>query len=227
MDDEKRLTDKQLAFVNEYVKDFCAAAAARRAGYSEATARQQGHRMLTNVYIAAEIATRVEAAMPPQEILQRLGQQAANIQMQFLEFNRRGKISINLKKMSEAGYGHLIKGFTYDGDGGIKKVEFYDAQKALELLGRNAGLFGEDKIAKSVDLSKLNNEQLERLAAGENILAVLATPNVNRDGENCDDEADDVEADDVEADAEAESKSGNNGDGVDESDSSNDSAPAS
>jgi phage terminase small subunit len=49
------LTDKQRRFVEEYCKDSNATQAAVRAGYSVASARQQGHRMLTNVDILAGV----------------------------------------------------------------------------------------------------------------------------------------------------------------------------
>lgn len=49
------LTDKQAAFAQEYAIDKNATQAAIRAGYSAATAKQQGARLLTNVDIRAEI----------------------------------------------------------------------------------------------------------------------------------------------------------------------------
>jgi phage terminase small subunit len=50
------LTPKQARFVAEYMIDLNATQAATRAGYSEKTARSQGQRLLTNVYIADAIA---------------------------------------------------------------------------------------------------------------------------------------------------------------------------
>lgn len=47
------LTDKQRRFVEEYVVDCNATQAAIRAGYSKATAQEQGSRMLSNVIILA------------------------------------------------------------------------------------------------------------------------------------------------------------------------------
>lgn len=51
------LTDKQRAFAHEYVKDFSGAAAARRAGYSEAVAHAQVSRLLGNEKIQALISS--------------------------------------------------------------------------------------------------------------------------------------------------------------------------
>lgn len=55
-----KLSARQEAFVAEYVKDRNAARAAIRAGYSPKTARQQGHRLLTNVDIAAAVERALE-----------------------------------------------------------------------------------------------------------------------------------------------------------------------
>lgn len=52
----RRLTAKQQRFVQEYLKDQNATQAAIRAGYSEATAKQQGSRLLTNVDVAAAVS---------------------------------------------------------------------------------------------------------------------------------------------------------------------------
>lgn len=51
------MTPKQEAFVREYLIDLNATQAAIRAGYSEATASEQGSRLLGNVKVAEAIAT--------------------------------------------------------------------------------------------------------------------------------------------------------------------------
>lgn len=54
------LTDKEYRFANYYLGEarFNATEAAKLAGYSERTARQQGSRLLTNVYIEKYIQSR-------------------------------------------------------------------------------------------------------------------------------------------------------------------------
>lgn len=49
------MTPKQQRFVDEYLIDLNATQAAIRAGYSEATAKQQGSRLLTNADVAAAV----------------------------------------------------------------------------------------------------------------------------------------------------------------------------
>ena len=56
------LSDKQAAFAREYLVDRNATQAAIRAGYSAATAKQQGARLLTNVDVRAAV-NRGEAAV--------------------------------------------------------------------------------------------------------------------------------------------------------------------
>lgn len=53
---ETELTAKQRAFVREYLIDLNATQAAIRAGYSEATAKEQASRLLTNVHVAEAVA---------------------------------------------------------------------------------------------------------------------------------------------------------------------------
>lgn len=59
----KSLNPRQRAFVAEYRKDKNATQAAVRAGYSEATARQIGSRLLTDVVIRAEVESQEAEAL--------------------------------------------------------------------------------------------------------------------------------------------------------------------
>lgn len=56
------LTDKQMNFVNEYMKDMNATAAYLRAGYkcTEEAARRAASRLLTNVDVMSEIGQRTD-----------------------------------------------------------------------------------------------------------------------------------------------------------------------
>lgn len=59
-DETRELTDKQAAFVLEYVKDFNGAAAAIRAGYSPRCARQTAYELMNDPQYA-HVADAVEA----------------------------------------------------------------------------------------------------------------------------------------------------------------------
>ncbi|MDE0100649.1 MAG: terminase small subunit [Truepera sp.] len=54
------MTSKQRAFVAEYIKDFNASAAARRAGYSERSAYAIGSRLLRKVEVSKAIGQALE-----------------------------------------------------------------------------------------------------------------------------------------------------------------------
>lgn len=56
----RRLTPKQLRFIDEYLIDLNGTQAAKRAGYSERTATQQASRLLTNANVLAAINGRIE-----------------------------------------------------------------------------------------------------------------------------------------------------------------------
>lgn len=74
------LKGKRKRFCHEYLKDRNATQAAKRAGYSEKCARQQGQRLLTNADVSAYIAElaaearqdRPSAIADAQEVLQLL-----------------------------------------------------------------------------------------------------------------------------------------------------------
>src|SRR3989304_6948210 len=71
------LSRKQRVFVDAYLEIWNATEAARRAGYAEHTARQQGSRLLTNVDIAQELERRIEElTMSANEVLVRMAAQA-------------------------------------------------------------------------------------------------------------------------------------------------------
>ena len=70
------LTELQAAFVREYATDFCAKAAAIRAGYSEPSARQTGYMLLRNPVVREQLVKHMEKAssasvMSQREVLER------------------------------------------------------------------------------------------------------------------------------------------------------------
>ncbi|MFC3417178.1 terminase small subunit [Algoriphagus hitonicola] len=66
------LTDKEYRFANYYLGEarFNATEAAKLAGYSERTARQQGSRLLTNVYIEKYIQKKSQSVLDKMGITQ-------------------------------------------------------------------------------------------------------------------------------------------------------------
>ena len=69
---KKRLTGKQQNFVNEYLIDLNATAAAKRAGYLVKAAKEMGYENLTKPHVAAEIAKRRQRMIEKLEITQEM-----------------------------------------------------------------------------------------------------------------------------------------------------------
>lgn len=136
------LADKERRFVEEYTVDFNAAAAARRAGYSEKTAKQIGHIVLHKPHIAEAIQERLdELAMTADEALVRLAAwgRAEDIES-IITIDEDGNWDLDLRRAKEEGKLYLIKRLSYDRRGN-PRVEVYDAMEAVKQIARTHGLF--------------------------------------------------------------------------------------
>ncbi|AYQ88644.1 terminase small subunit [Burkholderia gladioli] len=156
----QKLTPKQQAFVDEYLVDLCAAAAARRAGYSVKTADRIGERLLRKI----EVQTSIAAAMAKRA--ERVQVDAAYVVQRLVEIDKMDVLDIlnddmSLKPVSGwprvwrqylSGF-DLAEMFEGSGDeramvGVLKKIKWPDKVKNLELLGRHFSIFN-DKLELS------------------------------------------------------------------------------
>lgn len=130
------LSAKQRVFVEEYLATWNATEAARRAGYSEKTARSIGHENLTKPDIADEIKRRIaERTMSADEVLVRLAEQARSDYAAYITPNG----TVDMARLVRDGKAHLVKAIKETQH--ARNIEFYDAQAALELLGKHHQLF--------------------------------------------------------------------------------------
>ena len=147
------LTSKQQAFVAEYLKCWNASEAARRAGYSEHTASEQGSRLLTNVSISAAIERfKAEHIMSAEEVQILVTQQARSDIGDFLD-QVGDVVRVDLVKAIEAKRTGLIKKLSQThtvrtrGDDVEESVsttiELYDKQAALVQIGKMHKIFSE------------------------------------------------------------------------------------
>ncbi len=137
------LTTKQRRFVEEYIgpANFNATEAARRAGYSENTARQMGSENLTKPYIAEAIDAKLdELSMSAAEATKRLTDWARADPSDVIEVHEGGRWSLDLKRAIETGAIRLIKELSYDADG-RPKVKLHDAKDATIQLAKIRGLY--------------------------------------------------------------------------------------
>jgi phage terminase small subunit len=152
------LTDKQRLFVEEYLQSWNATDAARKAGYSEHTASFIGYENLRKPYIREFIDRRLsESVMSANEALKRLSDQARATLLPFIDITEEGFVYFNFSHPEAKQYMHLIKKVkskrTRRMEGSGKnaemwedewvEVELYDAQAALEKIGKYHGLFVE------------------------------------------------------------------------------------
>lgn len=175
------LSKKQRAFIEHYLKCWNAAEAARLAGYSEKTARQQGSRLLTKVDIEAAIQARVdELSMSANEALIRLTEQARADYAQYFRHaeiankdgNREWVVFFDFAACQADDKMHLIKSIKHDRNENLE-IEFYDAQTALVHIGRHHKLFtdktdltsGGEKLETDDSIRQDILSQLSRIAA--------------------------------------------------------------
>lgn len=179
------LSDKQRAFIDHYLVVWNASEAARRAGYSLNTAGQIGYENLKKPEIQEAIAVRMaDLAMSANEVLARMTAIArASIAdaltlppIEAPEGKNVGPAAwdVDLVKAQQTGAIHLVKKIKSGKYG--TEIEMYDAHAALVKLGEHFQLWGKaPDLLKYVDLSKLSPEQLQRIADGEDPIAVLLT----------------------------------------------------
>lgn len=175
------LSTKQRVFIDEYLKTFNATDAARKAGYSERTARSIGHENLTKPDIAAEIERRIaDITMSANEALIRLSEQGRGAHTEHITSHG----TVDIAGLKAAGLGHLIKGVKEGKYGKI--VEFHDAQAAIDKILRVRGAYvdrhelsgpdGGPITTRDETLRELTDDDIRRnLAALGRAAALLAT----------------------------------------------------
>lgn len=156
---KKPLTPKQWLFVQEYLVDLNATAAAKRAGYSKKTAEVQGCRLLRNAQVKEAVRIGRErrekaAIMTREEILEELSIIGRFDAKKYQVIEEGGGVRVKTFEEMEPGASRALKAIeenriireSADGKESLLihdkiKIEGYDKMKALELLGRHEGLF--------------------------------------------------------------------------------------
>jgi len=146
------MTNRQRIFIDEYLKCWNGAEAARRAGYSARSAYEIARKLLRKVEVSEAIQQRIsEKAMSADEVLLRLGEHARGDMGNFLDIGSMA-FQVDLNKAKEMGLTHLIKKakmrtVTTLSKEGVEtethdiEIELYDAQDALVTIGKHHGLF--------------------------------------------------------------------------------------
>ena len=156
MPDLPDLTPKQELFVAEYLVRMNATQAAQAAGYSKKSAYSIGSENLKKPEILAHIRARLdEAAADADEVLRKLTDQARSTIADFTTVDNRGFPAMDWRRAKKLNQLHVVKRFKHThevksfGEGAnateickdTYEVELYDAQAALNLLGKYHRLF--------------------------------------------------------------------------------------
>ncbi|EGW50294.1 hypothetical protein HMPREF1022_02667 [Desulfovibrio sp. 6_1_46AFAA] len=167
----RKLTDKQAAFVAEYLVDLNATQAAIRAGYSERTAYRIGAELLQKTSVAEAIAAgqakraqRVE--ITADRVVAELAKIAFADPRDLMEWGPDGvklKASADLTEEQAASVAEVSE--TTTKDGGSLKLKKHDKVKALELLGRHMGMF-KDKVENEISGGMALHHEVTPVVAG-------------------------------------------------------------
>lgn len=160
---KRKLTNKEKVFVDEYLKCFNGAQAARNAGYSKNSIYSIAYENLRKPEIQAEIDKRMsEIHMSSAEVLGRLSAQARGSHRPFVKVTDDGFVYFDFSNPEAIDNMHLVKKIETkrtrrvvgkpDENGNIEewedewvKVELHDPQAALQMLGKYHKLFVERK----------------------------------------------------------------------------------
>lgn len=149
-----KLTDKQQAFVHEYLIDLNATQAAIRAGYSVKTANEQGARLLTNVSIQEAISK----AMAERSKRTGVNQDRVVLELAKIAFVKMTDVvdsNGKIKQGASADDLSCIESIKYKesdnefGGSVEREVKIASKLKALELLGKHLGMWN-DKLDVNV-----------------------------------------------------------------------------
>ncbi len=166
------LTARQSRFVEEYLIDLNATAAAKRAGYSEKSAYSLGQRLLKH----PGVAEAVDAAI--QERTERLGLQADDVVLELrriafsdiIDYMEWDSSTVRVKKSHEipAEARRAIAGMTRSANGSVQ-VKLHGKVRALEMLAKHLGMYEirREPTSRVGDVSVLTDEELDELIQKE------------------------------------------------------------
>jgi phage terminase small subunit len=155
------LSDKQRAFVAEYLVDLNAAAAYQRAGYKATggAARANASRLLTNANVAQAISEAFKARIERTEItadrvLLEYARIAFSEMRQFAEWGPDGVTWKDSEELSEAAAACVAEVSETVSEGGrTRRFKLHSKTSALQDLAKHLGLFGKDGNASGVNVN--------------------------------------------------------------------------
>lgn len=141
-----KLTPKQRQFVQEYLVDLNATAAARRAGYSDKTADRIGPELLGKPCVSAAIQEAIalrerRTAITQDRVIAELAAVAFANGTDFAQIQGNGHVFFTPTEQLTAEKKRAVASIK-EGQFGTE-VKTYDKIRALELLGKHLGMFSD------------------------------------------------------------------------------------
>lgn len=171
------LSEKQIAFCQEYIIDLNATQAAIRAGYSKKTANEQAARLLVNVSIQEKIQELVKdrserTGITADMVIKELAAVGfSNIENYVINDN--GTVETDAKAPTSAmqavsSIKRKVRSFGNQGDKEIDtEIRLWPKVEALKQLGQHLGIFEKDNRQKAqgneIDWSKLSESALQEI----------------------------------------------------------------
>lgn len=182
---KQELTLKQRKLIEEFCVDGNAAQAAIRAGYSPNSAKEQAARLLTKDNAKQYLSELREKQIKKtgdmaERVIRELAKIAFSDIRDYSRFNESGVTLKDSDQMDSEKTGVISEVTeTVTSAGGTTKIKMYDKTKALELLGKNLGLFsdkheitGKDGGPIRVSESMSGKERREKL---KELLSVIGS----------------------------------------------------
>lgn len=145
-DTARPLEPRERLWVHHYLQCMNAQDAAIAAGWTPQSAGVTGFRLKNDPVIREHIEKALnKQAMSAGEVIARLTSQASADIGDAFDIDESGYPRLNISKLKKLGKMHLIKKLKYDSNG-MPEVEMYDAQNALQLLGKVHALFTERHV---------------------------------------------------------------------------------
>ncbi len=142
------MNPRQKRFVEEYLVDLNATAAAKRAGYAARSATTRGYRLLQNPAIAAAVAKAQDkrtarTQVSADRVVTELAKVAFGDPRRLLSWGPGGVVLRDSSELTEAEAALVSEvSETRTATGGTRKVKLHCKLAALNALGKHLGLFG-------------------------------------------------------------------------------------
>ena len=157
------MNNKQALFVDYYLQSFNASDAARKAGYSERSAREIGRKLLTNVDIKTAIQERLnDVHMSADEALKLLADIARGDMAQMMDISSVG-FSLDMSRAKELGLTRLIKKVKQKTVTHLAKNESDEDREVIDL---EVELY--DALGAIRDILKVHGKFVDKVELGGN-----------------------------------------------------------